>query len=81
MNDIPDAAVEAADAELETSAIYLSDKTIRRILTAALPHLVAERDAEIARLRAALMEVRDQYWTVGPIAEIAIAALEPPGDG
>jgi hypothetical protein len=27
------------------------------------------------------MEVRDQYWTVGPIAEIAIAALEPPGDG
>jgi hypothetical protein len=43
LDDIPDAAVEAADAELETSAIYLSDKTIRRILTAALPHLVAER--------------------------------------
>jgi hypothetical protein len=45
----------------------------------ALRHIKAARAEALEE--AALMEVRDQYWTVGPIAEIAIAALEPPGDG
>jgi hypothetical protein len=93
LDDIPDAAVEAADAELETSAIYLSDKTIRRILTAALPHLVAERDAEIARLRAALSDMLSGWRYIrthhgdlsgvgwGRCEDAASAALEPPGDG
>jgi hypothetical protein len=53
---IPDEAIEAGEDAQERSHAFRDDKLVRRILTAALPHLEAAKDKRIAELEAALFE-------------------------
>jgi hypothetical protein len=86
MNDIPDAAVVAAARYFQPPSMNLA----RAALSAALPHLVADRDAEIARLRAALSDMLSGWRYIrthhgdlsgvgwGRCEDAASAALKPP---